>query len=147
MDREQLYKECEKKLQEEREKIVKAYIHKQETQERISEDYKEPSDVEDLGQMTYTEELLDKLSQRDMFILREIDYALEKIKNGTYGICEGCGVEIPEERLCAIPWTRYCASCAEEVERQTGTYMPSYGVTDIYNIDNLRVERDDIGEA
>ncbi|NPB04848.1 MAG: TraR/DksA family transcriptional regulator [Aquificae bacterium] len=143
MDREQLYKECEKKLQEEREKIVKAYIHKQETQERISEDYKEPSDVEDLGQMTYTEELLDKLSQRDMFILREIDYALEKIKNGTYGICEGCGVEIPEERLCAIPWTRYCAKCAEEYEQLYGTYMEPSGFE---NYSDIRIEREDITE-
>ncbi len=143
MDREQLYKECEKKLLQERENIVKAYFQKQETQQRISEDYKEPSDMEDLGQMTYTEELLDKLSQRDMFILREIDYALEKIKNGTYGICEGCGTEIPEERLCAIPWTRFCAKCAEEYEQMYGTYMESSGFE---NYSNIKLEREDITE-
>jgi len=143
MERAELYKECEKKLLEEKQKIVGSYLQKQETQQRISEDYKEPSDVEDLGQMTYTEELLDKLSQRDMFILREIDYALEKIKAGTYGICEGCGTEIPEERLCAIPWTRYCAKCAEEYEQMTGTYMESTGFE---NYSNIKWEREDISE-
>ena len=143
MDREQLYKECEKRLIEEKEKIINAYRQKQETQQRISEDYKEPSDMEDLSQMTYTEELLDKLSQRDMFILREIDYALEKIKNDTYGICEGCGIEIPEERLCAIPWTRFCAKCAEQYEQMYGTYMESSGFE---NYSNIKLEREDITE-
>jgi RNA polymerase-binding protein DksA len=143
MDREQLLKECEKRLLEEREKIIRSYMEKQETQQRISEEYKEPSDMEDLGQMTYTEAMLDKLSQRDMFILREIDYALEKIKNGTYGICEGCGIDIPEERLCAIPWTRFCAKCAEQYEQMYGTYMESTGFE---NYSNLHLEREDITE-
>ena len=143
MDRERLIEECEKRLLEEREKIVRSYFEKQETQQRISEEYKEPSDMEDLGQMTYTEAMLDKLSQRDMFILREIDYALEKIKNGTYGICEGCGVDIPEERLCAIPWTRFCAKCAEQYEQLYGTYMESSGFE---NYSNLKLEREDITE-
>ena len=143
MDREQLYKECEKKLLEEKEKIIKAYAQKQETQQRISEEYREPSDMEDLSLMTYTEEVLDKLSQRDMFILREIDYSLEKIKNNTYGICEGCGIEIPEERLCSIPWTRFCAKCAEEYEQMYGTYMESTGFE---NYSNIKLEREDITE-
>ena len=143
MEREELFKECEKRLLEERQKIIQSYLQKQETQERISEDYKEPSDVEDLGQMTYTEEMLDRLSQRDMFILREIDYALQKIKEGTYGICEGCGTDIPEERLCAIPWTRFCAKCAEQYEQMYGTYMESSGFE---NYSDIRFEREDITE-
>ncbi len=143
MEREELYKECEKRLKEEREKILHSYLQKQETQERISEDYKEPSDVEDLGQMTYTEEMLDRLSQRDMFILREIDYALQKIREGTYGVCEGCGADIPEERLCAIPWTRFCAKCAEQYEQMYGTYMESTGFE---NYSDIKFEREDITE-
>jgi len=142
-----LLEKCEKRLLEEKAKILGRYREKEEIQQRLGEESREPRDLEDIGQITYTEELLDNLSQVEMQTIREIEYALEKINRGSYGICESCGEEIPEARLCAIPWTRYCASCAEEVERQTGTYMPSYGVTDIYNIDNLRVERDDIGEA
>ncbi len=143
MEREELFKECEAKLLEERKKIVAGYLQKQETQERISEDYKEPSDVEDLGQMTYTEEMLDRLSQRDMFILREIDYALQKIKEGTYGICEGCGEDISEERLCALPWTRFCAKCAQQYEELYGSPIESGGFE---NYSDLRFDREDITE-
>ncbi len=40
--------------------------------------------------------------------LKDINYALEAIEKGTYGICEKCGKEIPIERLEAIPTTTYC---------------------------------------
>jgi RNA polymerase-binding transcription factor DksA len=39
--------------------------------------------------------------------LYEIDEALSRIKNGTYGICEITGNRIPESRLNALPWTRF----------------------------------------
>ncbi|AAC06572.1 TraR/DksA family transcriptional regulator [Aquifex aeolicus] len=142
----ELLEKCKQKLLEEKAKILERYLEKEETQQRLGEESKEPRDWEDIGQMTYTEELLDNLSNVEIATLREIDYALEKIEKGTYGICERCGEEIPEPRLCAIPWTRYCAKCAEEVERESGTYMPSYGV-DMYNPENIQVEREDIGEA
>jgi len=46
--------------------------------------------------------------------LREIDGALRRFEQGTYGVCEQCGQEIQPNRLKAIPWTRYCLSCEEE---------------------------------
>ena len=69
--------------------------------------------------------------------------ALQKIKEGTYGICEGCGEDIPEERLCAIPWTRFCAKCAQEYEQMYGSYMESSGFE---NYSDLRFNREDITE-
>jgi DnaK suppressor protein len=45
--------------------------------------------------------------------LYKIDYALYKIEIGTYGICEGCGTEIPFERLMARPVTTLCINCKE----------------------------------
>lgn len=45
--------------------------------------------------------------------LQNVHSALEKIKKGTYGTCEKCGKEIPEERLLAVPEARFCATCAE----------------------------------
>lgn len=50
-------------------------------------------------------------------LLAEIDDALGRISNGTYGICEGSGEPIPKERLKAIPWARYCIACASWSER------------------------------
>ena len=50
--------------------------------------------------------------------LYEIDLALDRIRNGTYGICELTGKRIEKERLDAIPWTRYCISCQESAEKR-----------------------------
>lgn len=41
----------------------------------------------------------------------EIDRALEKIDNGTYGLCEHCGDPIPEARLQALPYAALCVTC------------------------------------
>jgi DnaK suppressor protein len=41
----------------------------------------------------------------------EIDRALEKIQNGTYGLCEQCGQQIPEARLQALPQAALCVAC------------------------------------
>lgn len=50
---------------------------------------------------------------RDRRILREIEAALNRIKKGEYGICESCGENIPEARLQALPWARFCIHCME----------------------------------
>ena len=41
----------------------------------------------------------------------EIDRALAKLADGSYGICDVCGVEIAEERLEALPWATLCVVC------------------------------------
>jgi DnaK suppressor protein len=48
-------------------------------------------------------------------ILEEIDEALERLEQGTYGICSACGRPIPEERLAAVP---YATLCVEDKRRQ-----------------------------
>ena len=44
--------------------------------------------------------------------LADVERALEKLQEGTYGICDSCGEPIGEERLEAIPWATLCISCA-----------------------------------
>ena len=44
--------------------------------------------------------------------LSEVERALAKLDEGGYGVCEGCATKIPEERLEAMPATRYCIACA-----------------------------------
>jgi len=56
---------------------------------------------------------LQRLKTRELKLLRKIDYALYKIEVGTCGICEGCGAEIPFERLMARPVTTLCINCKE----------------------------------
>ena len=44
--------------------------------------------------------------------ITQIEIALERLRDGTYGICQGCGEAIPTERLAAVPWTAFCVGCA-----------------------------------
>lgn len=74
------------------------------------------ADVYDEAQATRDEFIDDTLTDRDVRLLAQIDYALDKVRTGHYGICEECGEEINAKRLTAIPWARLCRSCAEEEE-------------------------------
>lgn len=47
-----------------------------------------------------------------------IDSALDRYEEGTYGICEHCGREIPYERLEALPYTTVCTECSREEEKE-----------------------------
>lgn len=46
-------------------------------------------------------------------LLYEVERALTRIDEGRYGLCRGCGEPIDPARLKAIPYARYCLSCAE----------------------------------
>jgi len=48
---------------------------------------------------------------RENRYLLYLEEALERIESGTYGICKGCGKEIPKERLEAVPHTQLCVPC------------------------------------
>jgi len=54
----------------------------------------------------------------DMAVLREIEDALDRLREGTYGTCMDCGIAISQKRLEAVPWARYCVTCQER--RQSG---------------------------
>jgi len=49
--------------------------------------------------------------------LKEVDRALAKFEEGSYGRCDGCGDAIGSERLEAIPWATLCVSCASDRSR------------------------------
>ena len=49
--------------------------------------------------------------------LNEVNEAIGRIRNGTYGVCEESGKVIPAERLKAVPWTRYTKEVKERMEK------------------------------
>ncbi len=57
------------------------------------------------------------LASNEQQILNMIDAALQKIKEGTYGICEECSKAIPMKRLAAMPHARLCIKCQENEEK------------------------------
>jgi RNA polymerase-binding protein DksA len=73
----------------------------------------------DVAQATYDRELDFGLEQDADRVLAEIDAALQRIDDGTYGTCGSCGAEIPAERLEAIPWARLCVDDARKAEARS----------------------------
>jgi RNA polymerase-binding protein DksA len=59
-----------------------------------------------------------KVLQTERGILDEIQAALARIDEGTYGRCTDCGTAISEQRLSAIPYTAFCVKCARTMNKQ-----------------------------
>jgi DnaK suppressor protein len=55
--------------------------------------------------------------------LDEIESALDMIKEGTFGQCTECGVEISDSRLKAVPYAKLCLYCQDEIERSDLNYV------------------------
>lgn len=75
--------------------------------------------TEEIDQAAHaTEEAFNmRLLDKEVKLLREIEGALAKFEEGTYGICEGTGEPIERRRLDARPWTRYSVAYKEQLER------------------------------
>ena len=76
-----------------------------------------PIHMADVGSDNFEIENTLGLVDSERKLISEIDAALERIENGTYGICEGSGKPIPRARLEAIPWARYCVEYAVLLEK------------------------------
>jgi RNA polymerase-binding protein DksA len=57
------------------------------------------------------------LEEHDERLLGEIDAALKRIDDGTYGTCVNCGAQISPDRLEAMPWATLCIDCKRKEER------------------------------
>ena len=76
-----------------------------------------PIHMADLGTDNYEQEFALGLMDSERRILHDIDAALQRIQDGTYGICEGTGEPISRARLEAQPWARYCVEYARKMEQ------------------------------
>ncbi len=76
-----------------------------------------PIHMADLGSDNFEQEFALGLLDSEVQLLREIDDALGRIEEGSYGVCEGTGEQITKARLEAKPWARYCVEYARKVEQ------------------------------
>ena len=77
-----------------------------------------PIHMADAGSDNYEIENTFGLMDNERKLVKEIDEALDRTENGTYGICEGSGELIPKARLRAIPWAKYCVEYASMIEKK-----------------------------
>jgi DnaK suppressor protein len=74
-------------------------------------------DSMDLSVMDVSKELALRLGDQESQMVADIDQALLRIKEGTYGVCIRCGKLIDERRLEAVPTARYDANCQAQLEQ------------------------------
>ncbi len=75
-------------------------------------------DVVDFALDSAQDEISSQLAEVESRELGSIDNALEQIREGTYGVCEGCKTSIPLARLQALPYATCCIGCQRELEKQ-----------------------------
>jgi DnaK suppressor protein len=76
------------------------------------------ADVIDAMQLSQERSLAIESLDLETQLLRQVDAALARMDEGTYGICLHCEDPIPEKRLRALPWAILCVGCQERHERQ-----------------------------
>jgi DnaK suppressor protein len=74
-------------------------------------------DIADKAVSSYTREFLYSLTDGERSTLLQIDDALGRIDDATYGTCVNCGQPMAEKRLTAVPWAPYCVDCQELAEK------------------------------
>jgi DnaK suppressor protein len=77
-------------------------------------------DSVDMSLHDVNQEIQLRLGERESQMVADIDQALLRIDEGSYGLCARCGKEIPERRLDALPTARYDAECQTLIEADTG---------------------------
>jgi RNA polymerase-binding protein DksA len=75
-----------------------------------------PIHMADIGSDNFEQDFTLTLLESEEDTLQQIDSALNKIAEGTYGVCETCGNPIPKPRLQAIPYAVHCVDCARKQE-------------------------------
>jgi DnaK suppressor protein len=113
------YEELRKMLIELRDEILRKIA--QEMGTKLDEDPRMSTlstlDIGDLSQLDFDENIDYTLLNMQIERLREVEDALDRLEEGTYGICEECGAAIKLERLKILPFTTYCVQCQERREK------------------------------
>jgi len=74
-------------------------------------------DIADKAANSYTKEFLFHQSDESRRLLQLVNEAMERIKEGTYGLCLECEQEVQQKRLEAVPWARHCIECQEKQDQ------------------------------
>jgi DnaK suppressor protein len=91
--------------------IAKTRSAEEETTEESTQD------IADKAVSSYTREFLYSLTDGERSTLLQIDDAIGRIDEVTYGLCVNCGQPMSEKRLTAVPWAPYCVDCQELAEK------------------------------
>ena len=105
-----------KKKLEERQQELRRIVSRTEQDGRAA-DSDSAQDIADKAANSYNKEFLFHQSNNERKLLQMVETALERVRQGSFGLCISCGGEINSKRLEAVPWTRHCIACQEKMEK------------------------------
>lgn len=103
------------RLQNQRAEILSMYKQDLRAGQESADDGTE--DIVDRANNAYNRELMFSLSDNERATLLQIENALRRMDEGSYGKCANCGQMISIQRLEAVPWARFCIDCQELAEK------------------------------
>jgi DnaK suppressor protein len=109
------YQALRGRLQKQRDEILDMYKQDLRAGQESADDGTE--DIVDRANNAYNRELMFSLSDAERTTLLQIENALLRMDEGTYGRCANCGQTINVLRLEAVPWARFCIDCQELAEK------------------------------
>ncbi len=78
----------------------------------------------DMATDSNDKEFVTAIAENEELLFNRVDLALAKIEDGTYGICDNCGIVIAEARLEAVPYAAFCIQCQETEEKEARRPQP-----------------------
>jgi DnaK suppressor protein len=114
-------------LENERKRLIEEMVQSQTTASSADERREGSPFGKREEEATETLELEKRLTMENRIRqeLARVEHALEKIENGTYGMCDNCGKPIPPQRLEALPQANLCMSCKELLTKNGKVAPPS----------------------
>jgi DnaK suppressor protein len=103
------------RLENQRDEILNMYKADLRAGQESADDGTE--DIVDRANNAYNRELMFSLSDTERTTLLQIENALRRMDEGSYGRCANCGQAINLLRLEAVPWARFCVDCQEMAEK------------------------------
>lgn len=97
----------------------------------------------DAGSDAYDRDFALSLLSQEQDSLYEIDQALKRIEQGSYGVCEMSGKQIPKPRLEALPFTRYTVECQAEIEKRNRYQRHRQPVTSLFGLTDEESDGDE----
>ena len=109
------FEKIKEQLLKERRELLQEVNNSYETCREIGQDG--VPDIGDMSSAAYSRDVLFNVSETQRQRINDIDFALEQIEKGEYGICMECGEEISPRRMEVRPFSRYCIECKTDIEK------------------------------
>lgn len=106
-----------RQLLEARRNALREALQRTEQDGRAPEEDFAAQDIADRAASSSNKEFLFAQSRAERLMLNQVESALNRIREGSFGVCNICGDDINARRMEAVPWAVHCVKCQEKIEK------------------------------